>query len=107
VTAAAIHIGMPSAQGEIRVRIMVKTEFFPAPGGMALLAVRTITALVYIIELVTGITGLGRLHILFIHVATATGNLAMPTHQAKPGFIMIIPDAAPAIFVVATVTLFK
>lgn len=86
---------------------MIKTKFFPAPGGMAFLAVRAITALMHIIELVTGITGLGCLHILFIHVAAATGYFTVPASQTKLGFIMIKLDAAPTIFVMATLTLFE
>lgn len=105
MTVITAYIGMTTSQGKIGISIMIKTEFFPAPGSMALLTIGAIAALVHIIQLVAGVAGRRRLYILFIHMATGTSHFAVTASQAKLCFIVIKLDRAPAIFIMATLTL--
>lgn len=86
---------------------MVKFEFFPTVSIVTLFTVRTIAALVDIIQLMAGIAFHWCFQIMLTCVAAAAIGFFMCPDQWEIRFIVIIMNITPVLFVVATAALVK
>jgi hypothetical protein len=85
--------------------IMVEFQFLPACGGMALLALSPVAAMMYIVKLVASNALHRRFGIVFADMAARAIGFTMLTGERELGLVMIVMDFAPVVFVVAACAL--
>ena len=85
---------------------MIEAGFFPVLAVMAGFAFLAITAVMRIIQRMTGITGFRGVLVPVIRMTALTAGFSVFAFQRELGFVVIESDFLPAVFIVTTVAFF-
>jgi hypothetical protein len=92
----ATNMGMPALQGKVGVPIVVEVGFTPFAFVVAVSAVRTVDAMVHVVERVTAVAGARRFLVALVDVAAIAGGVTVRTVQGEIRLVMIEAELLPA-----------